>query len=108
MAEGTLTYILSDYIDDLSSNYVDLGIFEDEIAKAMADRSQEKIAVLKNKLRDQDIILESTENFTYESAYDGNSYTVFEGFGHEGAIRGGDKNDIITSLSFKISYIFTN
>lgn len=107
MAEGTISYLLSDYIDDIGSNYVDLGVFNDELAKSLSDRSAEEIAALKDEERDWQIILDSTNEYTYESTYDGNAYTVFEGFGHEGATRGGDKNDIIASLSFKISYIFT-
>lgn len=107
MVEGTVNYILSDYIDDIGSNYVDLGVFEIDLAKSLSDRSKEEIAALKNESRDEDIILNSTEDYIYESKYDGNSYDVFESFGHEGGIRGGDKNDIITSLTFKISYIFT-
>ncbi|MCG8310558.1 MAG: hypothetical protein MI975_24410 [Cytophagales bacterium] len=107
LAECTLSYLLSDYIDDVGGDYVDLGVFEDEVAKSLSDRSREENAALKRELRDWQAILESTEEFTYESIFDGNSYTVFDGFGHEGAIRGGDKNDIIASLSIKISYIFT-
>ncbi len=38
---------------------------------------------------------------------DGNIYRVFEGFGNDGEIRGGGRNDIIAITSFKISYIFT-
>ena len=106
-AEGTISYILSDYIDDVGSNYVDLGVFDDELAKTMSDRSMEEKGVLKNETRDQAIILESTDDYTYESKYDGSSYTVFEGFGHDDGIRGGNKNDIIASLTIKISYIFT-
>ncbi len=108
MAEGTLSYIFSDYIDDVGGSYVNLGIFEDEIGRAMSDRSQEENAAMKNEPRNWQIISESTEDYSYESSYDGNSYTVFEGFGHDEGIRGGDKNDIITSLTIKISYIFTN
>lgn len=107
-AEGTISFILSDYIDDRGRNYVDLGVFEDDLARAMSDRSQEAVAALKEEDRDIQIIIDSTEEFTYESIYDGNSYTVFQGFGHDGGIRGGTKNDIFTSLSIKFSYIFTN
>lgn len=108
MVEGSLHYILSDYIDDLGSNYVDLGIFDNELAKALSDRSQEKIAVLKGEMRDWQLILDYTRDYIYESAYDGRTYSVFEGFGHPQGARGGDRNDLIATLSIKISYIFTN
>jgi len=107
MVEGTIHYMLSDYIDDLGGNYVDLGVFEGELAKALSDRSMESIAVVKGDVRDQQIIEESTRLYSYESTYDGQSYTVFESFGHDGGMRGGDRNDLIASMSIKFSYIFT-
>ncbi len=107
LVEGSLHYLLSDYIDDIGSDYVDLGIFDDELAKALSDRSMEPTAVVKGDVRDQAIIEESTRLYTYESIYDGNTYTVFENFGNEGAKRGGDRNDLIATMSIKISYIFT-
>jgi hypothetical protein len=108
MVEGSLHYILCDYIDDIGSNYVDLGVFDNELAKALSDRSQEKIAVLKGEMRDWQLILDYTRDYIYESAYDGRTYSVFEGFGSPQATRGGDRNDRIATLSIKISYIFTN
>jgi hypothetical protein len=107
LVEGSLHYILSDYIDDVGGGYVDLGIFDDELAKTLSDRSMETIAVVKDETRDFDVIEESTRIYTYESVYDGNSYTVFESFGHDQGIRGGSRNDLIATVSFKISYIFT-
>lgn len=107
LLEGSLHYILSDYIDDIGGSYVDLGIFEDELAKTLSDRSMEPVAVVKGDVRDQEIIEESTRLYTYESSYDGNSYTVFENFGHDDGLRGGERNDLIATLSIKFSYIFT-
>ena len=34
--------LLTDYIDDVSSRYVDLGALDSELAKAMSDRSREE------------------------------------------------------------------
>jgi len=107
LVEGSIHYLLSDYIDDIGSNYVDLGVFEDELAKSLSDRSMEPIAVVKGEIRDQVVIDESTTLYTYESIYDGNSYTVFRNFGHDQGLRGGDRNDLIATLSIKFSYIFT-
>jgi len=107
-AEVSVQYILSDYIDDIGTSYVDLGVFENELAKTMSDRSKEEKAVINNELRDQDIINESTQDFVYESKYDGKTYTVYKGFGHEDALRGGERQDLIAITSFKISYIFAN
>ena len=74
----------------------------------MSDRSVEEKAVMKNEERDINLINGYTNYFNYTSSYDGNTYRVLEGFGHEGAQRGGPKNDLVNSLTFKISYIFTN
>lgn len=106
--EGSITYILSDYIDDIDNSYVDLGAIESELGKALSDRSREEKAVIKDELRDQIIIEDNTTNYEYVSKYDGETYIVFQGFGHEGAKRGGDRHDLVSIGSIKISYIFTN
>jgi len=99
-----------DYIDDVSSEYVDLGIFSNPLAKALSDRSQELIAMRTGEARDfENIILPNTTYYTYTSVYDGNTYTVFTGYGNDALIniRGdsGDK-DILFVTSLKITYIF--
>ena len=99
---------MSDYIDDIGSSYVDLGVFDDELAKTLSDRSMEETAVLKNEMRDMTLIYESTENYSYISNFDGQTYDVFEGFGHDDALRGGSRFDLISVTSFKFSYIFAN
>lgn len=106
--EASIQYILSDYIDDIGSSYVDLGAIEGSLAKALSDRSKEDYAVMKDELRDQEIIDESTQRYVYESKYDGRTYYVYKGFGHEDGIRGGERHDMIGITSFKISYIFAN
>lgn len=106
--EGSLTYILSDYIDDIGDSYVDLGAIDSDLGKALSDRSREEIAVIKEKTRDQEIIDNQTKNYEYVSKFDGETYSVYQGFGHEGAKRGGERPDLMTIGSIKISYIFTN
>ncbi len=106
--EASAVYFLSDYLDDVGSDYVDLGVLDSELARTLSDRSQETTAVIKNKLRDQNIINNSTSEYTYESKYDGQSYTVYHGFGNDGDVRGGSKSDVITITSIKFSYIFAN
>jgi len=106
--EVSLSYILSDYIDDIGSSYVDLGAIDDPLGRAMSDRSREEKAVLKDEFRDIDLINAQYDFYEYTSKYDGNIYRVYEDFGHEGATRGGGRHDLIAITSFKISYIFTN
>lgn len=105
--EASLSYLLSDYIDDVGSSYVDFGALDDDLARAMSDRSREEKAVMKDEIRDRDVINDFTDYYEYTSIYDGNTYGVYEGFGNDGEIRGGGRNDIIAITSFKISYIFT-
>ncbi len=99
--------LLTDYIDDVSGKYVDLGSLDSELAKSMSDRSQEENAAMTGAERDDELILSNTQEITYTSKYDGNRYTVFQGFGQESenAKRGGSSNDTYLVTSFKISYV---
>lgn len=99
--------LLTDYIDDVSGNYVDLGALEGDMAKSMSDRSREEYAMMANAKRDDELILASTELISYASKYDNNRYEVFKGYGEDltGAKRGGLSNDTYIVTSFKISYI---
>jgi hypothetical protein len=98
-----------DYIDDVSRNYVDLGIFDNPLAKALSDRSQELNAVKSGEPRDfENVILPSTRYVTYTSEQDGNTYTVFAGYGGDSPynVRGNSSdNDIFFVTSVKITYI---
>jgi len=99
--------LLTDYIDDVSGKYVDLGALDSDMAKSMSDRSREEYAVVTGEERDIELILSHTEPIIYISKYDGNRYAVFQGYGQErdDAIRGGSGNDAYLVTSFKISYI---
>lgn len=103
-----LRYLFTDYIDDVSTRYVDLGTFEDPLARALSDRSREPNAVFSGDARNFDVINEITAIQTYTGA-DGNDYTVFNGFGsdlNEFNIRGKENNnDIFIVTSLKLSYI---
>ena len=85
-------YLFTDYIDDVSRSYVDLGVFgNNQLAKAMSYRSNE--------------ILTPTQSYI---GRDGQPYNVLAGYGSEAPdnIRGskGDK-DIYMVTSLKVSYI---
>lgn len=85
-------YLFTDYIDDLSKNYVDLGVFgSNELAKAMSYRGNE---------------INPTNTFTY-TGRDGNSYSVIPGYGHEfpDNIRGDKSKDIYTVTTLRLSFI---
>jgi hypothetical protein len=106
--DASLTYILSDYIDDIGEKYVDLGALDSGLARIMSDRSKEKTSSLTGEERDWDLINDYTEPYSYVSEFDGKTYHVFKGFGEDGATRGGPTHDLIGLLSFKISYIISN
>lgn len=90
--EFGLRYLFTDYMDDVSKNYVDLGVFgNNELAKAMSYRGNE---------------LNPTNTTTYIGR-DGNSYTVIPGYGQEfpSNNRGDKSKDIYTVTTLRISYI---
>jgi hypothetical protein len=90
--ETGFRYLFTDYIDDVSGHYVDLGVFGgNELAKAMSYRSNEVMA----------------PNYTYVGR-DGKSYSVVAGYGSEFVDNNrGSKNDrdIYMVTTFKVTYI---
>ena len=103
-------YLFTDYIDDVSGMYADLGALNSDLAKAMSDRSRETTAAVSGKERDFDAINAVSRPVTYTSKYDGQQYTVLAGYGEEFPTnnRGLSKDkDIYIVTSFRISYILT-
>jgi hypothetical protein len=90
--ETGFRYLFTDYIDDVSKNYVDLGVFgNNELAKAMSYRSNEV----------------ATPTTTYVGR-DGQSYDVIPGYGseHPGNSRGNkSNNDTFMVTTLKVTYI---
>jgi len=95
-AELGFRYLFTDYIDDVSQNYVDLGVFGDnELAKALSYRSSE-----------------IAENIPFlqpqQSAVDGKTYNLLPGYGaeHPDNLRGNkDDRDIFMVTTFRLTYI---
>lgn len=92
-SEIAMRYLFTDYLDDVSRNYVDLGVFgNNELAKALSYRSNEL----------------ATADYAYTSPYDGNTYHVLRGYGSESKsnVRGNkDNRDIYTVFTLRISYL---
>jgi hypothetical protein len=92
-------YVFTDYLDDVSKNYVDLGVFgNDELAKAMSYRSNELPEV-------------SPRLVATPSTVDGHnrSYSVLPGYGQENAenLRGNRSDkDTYMVTTFKLTYVF--
>ncbi len=90
--EWGLRYTFTDYLDDVSGNYVDLGVFgNNHLARAMSYRTNEV----------------ATPNFTY-TGRDGVNYNVLSGYGSEypDNLRGNRNNrDIFMVTSVRLTYI---
>jgi len=91
--ETGFRYLFTDYIDDVSRNYVDLGVFgNNELAKSMSYRTNEIVP---------------NPSYTY-TGRDGQDYTVVPGYGVEYPSNNrGSKNDkdIYMVTTLKITYI---
>ncbi|GHM99960.1 hypothetical protein WSM22_14500 [Cytophagales bacterium WSM2-2] len=94
-ADVSFRYTFTDYLDDVSRNYVDLGVFKDPLAQAMSYRS--------NELPPNTYL--GTSSYT---GRDGKTYTTINGFGSEfrDNNRGNKKSlDVYMVTSVKLTYI---
>ena len=95
-AEFSFRYLFTDYVDDVSQNYVDLGVFGDnELAKALSYRSSELAA-------NRPLLVAQV------SDRDGRTYNLLPGYGaeHPDNLRGNkDDRDIFTMTTFRLTYI---
>ena len=94
-AEIGFRYTFTDYLDDVSQNYVDLGVLDSPLAKAMSYRSNE---------------LPSGELPTLQPyvGRDGQTYQTIPGYGreHPANLRGSkDNKDIYMVTTLRLSYI---
>lgn len=103
-AEIGFRYTFTDYLDDVSKSYVDLGVFNgNELAKAMSYRSGELPQFAPSS--------GNPDLRTYQGR-DGQSYTVVRGYGEE-FNQGGNTNkrgnskdrDIYMVTTFRLTYI---
>jgi hypothetical protein len=93
-AELSFRYCFTDYLDDVSNNYVDLSVFgDDELAKAMSYRSSEVV---------------DPSQLVATQTRDGDTYDLLPGYGQEYPenYRGhSNDRDIYMVTSFRLSYI---
>jgi hypothetical protein len=96
-AEIGFRYTFTDYLDDVSKNYVDLGVFDgNRLAQAMSYRS--------NELPASDI----PAKVSYVSTRDNNTYQVINGYGSEypDNVRGSKADkDIYMVTTIRLTYI---
>ncbi|AFM05362.1 hypothetical protein Fleli_3021 [Bernardetia litoralis DSM 6794] len=109
--EFSYRFLLTDYLDDISGNYVDLGVFEDdELAKAFHDRSLEgDRAETLAEMASNGELYRLLNSYTY-TGVDGKVYNTFDGFGSDPyidpSIRGNQNdNDVYMLTGFHLTYI---
>lgn len=91
--ELSFRYLFTDYIDDVSRNYVDLGVLKSDLARSMSYRTNE--------------LGPPSPSYDYVGR-DGKTYTVLAGYGSEqtGNFRGGGKdNDILMFTTVRLTHI---
>ena len=94
--------LFTDYIDDVSKNYVDLDVLDSDLARAMSDRSRDALSATGEP---RDISGLTTIVYTGRN---GNDYEVINGYGNEQTFsyRGSPTyNDMFYVTSFKVAYI---
>ncbi len=108
--EVAYRFLLTDYLDDVSKSYVDLGVFGDNnLARAMSDRSLENgrvdnlREVVTNGVRESVLV-----PYSYVGV-DGRQYTTLTGFGNDQYVDNirGNRTDRDTYIvtGFHVSYI---
>ncbi len=108
--EVAYRFLLTDYLDDVSKKYVDLGVFgDDNLARAMSDRSRENGRAESVRAIVTDGVRENTLINQQYVGVDGRTYTTFVGFGNDqyvDNIRGNASDrDTYIVTGFHVSYI---
>ncbi|MGB3588142.1 MAG: DUF6089 family protein [Tunicatimonas sp.] len=105
-AEVGYRFSFTDYLDDISTEYVDKGALGSDLAKIMSDRSLEPVDVVSSESRqalftDENSVL-NTNLATY-TGVDGVEYLHLPGYGQPGAQRGNsDDNDVFLTTTIRL------
>jgi hypothetical protein len=100
-------FVFTDYLDDVSTNYVNLELFDDPLARIMSDRSSEEVAVWNGETR----LIESVPVNFGSSTYNigGGTTEALQGplrGANDLAIRGNpNSNDMYFVTQIKLTYI---
>ncbi|UZR94955.1 DUF6089 family protein [Chondrinema litorale] len=97
-------FTFTDYLDDVSGNYVDPAEFRDDLARALHDRSAETTDMYTGGTRDAEVLGEVVD---YVSPIDGKTYRSINGFGMPNNYRGSPDKDVYLVTGFQVSYIFS-
>lgn len=107
-AEIGYRFLFTDYLDDVSTDYVDKGTLGSDLARVMSDRSLEPIDVVSGENRygalvDSEYV--NTNNLPSYTGADGQQYVHLRGYGQPGAKRG-DPNDSDIFITTTVRAIF--
>jgi hypothetical protein len=107
-AEISYRYMFFDYLDDVSTNYIDKGLLGSDLARIMSDRSLEPTDVLTGNNRYQALVdseFINTNNRAVYTGADGVEYATLPGYGQPGVKRG-DPNDGDIFITTTIRAVF--
>ena len=103
-AEFSYRYLFTDYLDDVSGNYVDKGTLDSETAKIMSDRSLEPVDAVSGDTR-VDVRERLGTSYTSYTGADGVEYAYLPGYGNAGDQRGDDDRDIFVTTSVRVVFM---
>jgi opacity protein-like surface antigen len=104
-AEVSYRFLFTDYLDDISTEYVDKGSLGSDLAKIMSDRSLEPVDVVSGENRFDALVnseLINTNNLPTYTGADELEYVHLRGYGQAGAKRGNPSdNDIFITTTIR-------
>lgn len=107
-----IRYLFNDHLDDVSGNYVDLGLLgegpDGDLARVLSDRSLETLAQFGGTIQAEYFEQLYGQQFQeYTSAGNNKVYAILPGRGRSSELnkRGNPSNDIFYVAAFKLTYI---
>lgn len=94
----------TDYLDDVSGNYVGLDLFEDDLARIMSDRGAEPTNSFDGVTERNENALNAIREVQFEDGITRN-ISGYLGSGIHGSIRGNASNDIYFITKIKLVYV---
>ncbi|WKN33359.1 DUF6089 family protein [Porifericola rhodea] len=108
-AEFNYRFLFTDYLDDVSTDFVDKGTLSSELAKVMSDRSLEQVEVVSGDNRFDALVNSekvNTSNLPSYTGADGQTYVHLPGYGQAGAKRGDpNDNDIFVTTTIRAVFM---
>lgn len=107
-AEVGYRFLFTDYLDDISTDYVDKGTLGSDLAKIMSDRALEPVDAVSGENRFNALVNSefiNTNNLPTYTGADGQEYVHLRGYGQPGAKRG-DPNDSDIFITTTIRAVF--